>query len=92
MVVLWVSGSGPGRKRNRIHRKTLHTSGVSQFNLGHLCGKDCIMWGFQMFLFLITRGGIVIRMMRSTFLLRTGQGWVNSLGVCLPTSPGLHVP
>ena len=33
----------------------------------------------------------MIRMMRGSFLLRPGQGWVNSLGLCLPTSPGLHV-
>ena len=39
----WVSGSGPGRKRIRLNRKTLHTSRVSQFNLGHVCGRDCIV-------------------------------------------------
>ena len=26
--VCWVSGSGPGRKRIRLNRKTLHTSRV----------------------------------------------------------------
>ena len=31
------------------------------------------------------------RIMSGSFLLRLGLGWVNSLGLCLPTSPGLHV-
>ena len=39
-----------------LTEQPLHTSLVSLFNLSHVCGKDCIMWGFEMFLFLITRG------------------------------------
>ena len=69
----------------------LHTSRVSEFNLGHVYGRDCIMRGIPVCLFLITRGGVVIRMMWGMFLLRSGLGWDSSLGLCLPTSPGLHV-
>ena len=31
------------------------TSRVSWFNLRHVCGRDCIMWGIQVFFFLITK-------------------------------------
>ena len=30
-----------------LTEKPLHISRVSQFNLGHVCRKDCIMWGFS---------------------------------------------
>ena len=33
----------------------------------------------------------MIRMMENMFLVRPGLGWVSSLGLCLATSPGLHV-
>ena len=46
------------------------------------------MWGIPVFLFLITKGGVVIRMLGTMILLRSGLGLGNSLG--LPTSPGLH--
>ena len=39
---------------------------------------------FLVTLFLVTRGGDVPRIMRGSFLLRTGQGWVNSLGCACP--------
>ena len=32
----------------------------------------------------------MIKLMRGQLLLTTGSGWVNSLGVCRPKSPGLH--
>ena len=32
-----------------LTEQPLHTSLVSLFNLSHVCGKDCIMWGFEMF-------------------------------------------
>ena len=78
--VHWVSCSGPGRKRIRLDRKTLAHFAVSWFNLIHACGRGCLMWGIQVFLFLITRGGEVIRMMEDSFLLRSGLGLGNSLG------------
>ena len=88
--VFWVRSSGPGRKRIRLNRKPpAHLAGFAVQSRPRVW-KRLHHVGFQMFLFLIRRGGVVIRMMRCAFLLRTGQGWVNSLGVCLPTSPGLH--
>ena len=42
------------------------------------------MWRIPVFPFLITKGGVVIRMMGDIILL-------NSLGWCRSTSPGLHV-
>ena len=61
--VHWVSGSGPGRKRIRLNRNILaHLRGL-WFDLVHGFGRGCIMWGISMFPFLITRGGVVIRMM-----------------------------
>ena len=49
------------------------------------------MWSIPVFLFLITRGGVVIRMMGDTFLLRSGLGLGNPWVLCRSTSPGLHV-
>ena len=43
LLLHWVSGSGPGRKEFDLTEKTLHTSRVSQFNHGHVCGRDCIV-------------------------------------------------
>ena len=37
------------------------------------------MWGFPVFLSLITRGGVVIRMMVGVILFTSGLGWVNPL-------------
>ena len=49
------------------------------------------MWGFPVFLSLITRGGDVIRMVGNVVLLRSGLGWGNSPGAsCRPASPGLQ--
>ena len=58
--VHWVSGSGPGGKRIRPKKKkNLHTSWVVQFfNLGHVCGRGCVIWGIQLFLLLTVRGGV----------------------------------
>ena len=79
--VHWVSGSEPGRKRIRLNRKK---------NPAHFA---CFMgssrprvWkrlrrvGIPVFPFLIPKGGYVIKMMRDTFLIRSGLEWGNSLG------------
>ena len=49
------------------------------------------MSAFQVFPCLITLGGVVIKLMERQLLLKTGLGWSNSLGLCRPTSLGLHV-
>ena len=54
------------------------------FNLGHVCGKDCVQLVFLGIRFLDTRGGDVPRIMSASFLLRQGLGWVNSLGCACP--------
>ena len=74
-----------------LTEKPLHTLRVLLFNLGHVFGRDRIQWRPLVLLFLIERGGGAIRMIRRMFLLRSGLGWVGSLGLCMPTSPGLHV-
>ena len=79
--VLWISGSGPGRKRIRLNRKTpAHLVG----NMSHSRPK---VWkrlrhvGSHLFLILITKGGDVSRIMMVSFLLMKGLGWVDSLGM-----------
>ena len=74
--VLWVSGSGPGRKRIRLNRKIQHTSWYLWFNHVHQFGRGCVMWGIPVFLFLITKGGVVIRILGSydPAQIRTGVG------------------
>ena len=73
--VHWVSGCGPGRKRIRLNRKkTLHTLWVLVSNLGHVCGRNCVMWGFQLILLLIIEGGVMVSVMMGVFLCRTGLG------------------
>ena len=54
----------------------VHTSLVSWVHLVHRCGRGCVMKGILVFLFLITRGG----MMGAAILFRSGLGWGNSLG------------
>ena len=83
--VHWFRGSSPGRKRVRLNRKTpAHLVGLVVQSRPRVWKRLC-QWGIQVFLFLITRGGVVIRMMVNTFLLRSGLWWVSSLGLCLPT-------
>ena len=38
-----------GGKEFDLTEKPLHTSRVSQFNQGHVCGRGCIMWCIQVF-------------------------------------------
>ena len=40
--VRWVRGSGPVGKEFDLTENPLHTSRVSRFNLGHVCGRDCV--------------------------------------------------
>ena len=56
--------------------KPLHTSRVWILNLGHKCGRDCVMCDIVVFLMLMVRGGDTISMMEIMFLLqnRTGVG------------------
>ena len=75
--VSWVSGSGPGWKRIRLIRKNpAHFSGVSILNLGHVCSRDCVICGIQLFLLLVLRGGVMISKTRDMFLFNTGLGWM----------------
>ena len=89
--VHWVSGSGPGREKNSTKQKTpAHLAGLVVQSrsrvwkrLSHV-GTICV--------------SIPDRKRRrrdqddvGTILLRSGLGWDNSLGLCRPTSPGLHV-
>ena len=72
--------------------KLLHTSRVSGFSLVHGCGRGCVLLGILVFPFLITRGGVVIRMTGgyNPAQVRTGVG-LTPWALCKPTSPGLHV-
>ena len=87
----WVNGSGPGRKIIRLNRKPMHTSWVVQlFNLAHVRGRGCVIWGFQFFLMLIVRGGVTISKTRCMFLCNSGLGWDDFWDERRPTSPGQH--
>ena len=89
--VLWVSGSGSGRKRIRLNRKTpAHLAGYMSHSRPRVW-KRLRQDGFPVFPCLITLGGVVIRMTGDIILLRSGQELGDSLGLCRPTSPGLHV-
>ena len=88
--VRWVSGSGPGRKRIRLNRKTPpHLVGLLMHSRPRVW-KRLRHVGFS---------GIPMpdhtrrrcdQAYEGQLLLKTGSGWGNSLGVCRPTSPGLH--
>ena len=83
--VHWVSGSGPGRKRIRLNRKTpAHLAGLGVHS------RSRVMLGFQLIHLLIVEGVVMISVMMCIFLLRTGLGWVNFWDGVRPTSPGLH--
>ena len=86
MVVLVQDGKGFD-----LTDKPLLTSRVSWFNLRHVCGRDCIMWGIQLIHMLIVRWGVVISMTKGMFLINSGLEWDDSRDECSPTSPGLHV-
>ena len=82
--VHWVSGSGSGRKRIRLNRKTpAHLAG-SMIHSRPRVWESCVMWDFPVFPSLITRGGVVIRLMEDLILLRSGLGFGNSLGCAGP--------
>ena len=49
-------------------------------SLVHEYGRGCVLWSILVFPFLITGGGVVIRMMGDIVLLRSGLGLGNSLG------------
>ena len=86
--VHWVSGCGPGRKRIRLNRKkTLHTLWVLVSNLGHVCGRNCVMWGFQLILLLDYRRRRYGQRDDGCFPVQNRTGWVNSREECRPTSP-----
>ena len=70
-LVHCVGGSSLVRRRIRLNRKTLHTSLVLGFNVVHFCGRGCVQWRFRFPLFLILREGVLIRIMRIWFLLRS---------------------
>ena len=72
--VSWVSGSGPGRKRIRLNRKTPAHLVISMVR-SHVFGRGCVIWGIPVSLFLIPRGGVVIRMKGGVILFRSGLGW-----------------
>ena len=74
--VSWVSGSGPGRKRIRLNRKTPAHLVVSMVQSRPRVWKEVAV-----FLFLILRGGVEIRMMRDVIPFRSGLVWGNSLGL-----------
>ena len=72
--VHWVSGSGPRRKRIRLNRKTpAHLAGFLVQSRPRVW-KRLRLVGILVFPFLITRGGVVIRMMRDNSC--SGQDWV----------------
>ena len=90
--VHWVSGSGPGRKRIRLNRKTpahlvellIHSRPRVWTRLRHV-GFSCISMPDH------TGRRCDHAYEGSTPAQdRTGPGWGNSLRLCRPTSPGLH--
>ena len=85
-----VSKSSPVRKRFRLNRKPpAHLVGISAHSRLHVYGRDCVRWGFQVFLCLITQGGDVIMLMGALFMSMTELGWGNFPGFC--AGPRLQV-
>ena len=67
----------PGRKRIRLNRKTpAHLAGYMSSFLLLRYGRGCVMWGILVFPFLITTGGVVIRIVgcSNPAQVRTGVG------------------
>ena len=79
--VSWVRSSGPVGREFDFTGRLQHTLWFQWFNLVHVFGRGCVMWGIPVFPFLIPRGGVVIRMMEDVILLRSGLGWCISLGL-----------
>ena len=85
--VFWVRNSGMGRKRIRLNRKTpAHLAGLAVQSRPRVWKRlhPVDFFGDSFPDHKRRRRG----QDHGGF---TGQGWVNSLGLCLPTSPGLHV-
>ena len=82
-----VSGSGPGRKKFRLNRKTpahlvellIHSRPRVWKRLRHVDFSGISM-----------PGGVVIMHLGAQLLLMTGMEWGNSWELCRPASPGLH--
>ena len=70
----WICGSGLGRKRIRLNRKTQQTSWVYLCMLVHVCGRGCIVVDTLIFRVLIARGGGAISMTSRTVLFIPGLG------------------
>ena len=70
----WICGSGLGRKRIRLNRKTQHNSWVYLCMLVHVCGRGCIVVDTLIFRVLIARGGGAISMTSRTVLFISGLG------------------
>ena len=85
-----VSRSSLIRKDFDYTEKPLHTSWGYRLILVHVYGRDCVRWGFHIFLCLITLGGDVIMQFGTLYMSMTEWGWMFSQGLCRPTSPGLH--
>ena len=90
--VHWVSGSGSGRKRNRLNTKNSCTLRwvCDSFSSTGLEEVESLLT-FLMYLILITRGGDVIRMMGVAFRFMQGLGWDDSLGLCWPMLLGCTI-
>ena len=81
-VVFGVRNSGLRRKRIRLNRKPpAHLAGFAVQSRPRVWKR---LQPVLVIPFLVTRGGAVIRIMRGSFLLRPGQGWLNSLGCAWP--------
>ena len=81
-AVSWVSGSGSGRKRIQLNRKTPAHLVVSRVQSRPRVWKKLRHLGHSSFLFLIPRGGVVIRMVEGVILFRLGLGLGNYPGAC----------
>ena len=80
--VSWVSGSGPGRKRIRLNRKTPAHLVVSMVQSRPRVWKRLRHVEHSSFSLPDPKRSVVIRMMGDVILLRSGLGWGNSLGLC----------
>ena len=83
------SGDEVSRLRIRLNRKTPAREVIDSLSSTRF-GRDCVI-GFSGISMPDHTRGVVIKLMRGQLLLKTGLGLGNSLGLCRPTSPGLHV-
>ena len=90
-AVHWVSGSGPRRKRIRLNRNPpahlaffmVQSSPRAWMRLRHVGHLSSSIPD--------PKRSVLIRMIGDTLLIKSGLGWDDSLGLCTPTSPGLHL-